>query len=253
MSIYFVTGAASGIGKSVAHLAMKEGHKVVCFDRDVSALQVFAGQANALVVGGDVSDPESCAAAVSVALSEYGRIDGLSHNAGIQRYGSAESTTDDLWNEVMSVNLTGAFYMARAVLPELIKTSGSIAFMGSVQSLASQENVAAYTASKHGLLGLANSIAMDFAPHGVRCNTVAPGAVQTPMLEWAISLAADPDQIWRTLRKMHPMGDVAQPEEVAEVVLFLLSNKARFITGEVLRVDGGMLTQIAGSPKEIES
>jgi len=110
--------------------------------------------------------------------------------------------------------------------------------------------MAAYTASKHGLLGLVRSMAMDFARQGVRVNMVAPGAVQTPMLDWAFSLADEPDAVWGVLKDMHPMGRVARSEEVASVVAFLLSEDAGFVTGEVVRVDGGLLAQIAGSPKD---
>jgi NAD(P)-dependent dehydrogenase (short-subunit alcohol dehydrogenase family) len=213
---------------------------------------LFADDAGARAMAGDIADPADCAAAVAAAVEAFGGLDGLSHNAGIQRYGSAADTPDETWDEVIAVNLTGAFNLSRAALAELRRSRGSIVFMGSVQSLASQKNVAAYTASKHGLLGLARSIAMDFAEEGVRCNLVAPGAVKTPMLDWAVSLADRPAEVWSTLNSMHPLGRVARPEEVAEVALFLLSPRAAFVTGEVVRVDGGMLSQIAGSPREVE-
>lgn len=252
MATYLISGAASGIGQAVARLALEAGHNAVCLDRSDDIGRLFRDFPTARAFNGDITRPQDCLAAVDLALSAFGGLDGLSHNAGIQRYGSAEDTSDEIWNEVIAVNLTGAFNMARAALPELRKRRGSLVFMGSVQSLASQQNVAAYTASKHGLLGLAKSIAMDFAADGVRSNMVAPGAVKTPMLDWAVSLADDPDAVWSTLHGMHPMGRVATAEEVAEVALFLLSDKAAFVTGEVIRVDGGLLSQIAGTPKEVE-
>lgn len=250
MAVFLVTGAASGIGRAVAELALEAGHQLVCFDITESNCDLSADRARAVTVTGDVACADDCERAVELALDTFGRLDGLSHNAGIQRYGTGEDTSDAIWDEVLSVNLTGAFRMARAALPHLRKAHGSLVFMGSVQSLASQKNVAAYTASKHGLLGLTRSIAMDFAHEGVRSNMVAPGAVKTPMLDWAVSLADDADAIWQTLDGMHPPGRVAQAHEVAEVVLFLLSDRASFVNGEVVRVDGGMLSQIAGTPRQ---
>lgn len=249
MAVFLVTGAASGIGRAVAELALEAGHEVVCFDVS-EARDLSADQAGAVTVTGDVTSAKDCRNAVAHALDAFGRLDGLSHNAGIQRYGTAEDTPDAIWEEVLAVNLTGAFRMARAALPSLRKTRGSLVFMGSVQSLASQKNVAAYTASKHGLLGLSRSIAMDFAHEGVRSNLVAPGAVKTPMLDWAVSLADDAAAVWRTLDGMHPPGRIARAREVAEVALFLLSDRASFVNGEVVRVDGGLLSQIAGTPRE---
>ena len=186
-------------------------------------------------------------------VERFGSLDGVSHNAGIQRYGTAQDTDVEVWNEVIAVNLTGGFNIAKAALPEIRKSRGSFAFMGSVQGLATQKNVAAYTAAKHGLLGLSRSIAMDFAAEGVRSNVVAPGAVRTPMLEWSVSLADDPDAVWQTLQHMHPLGRIGRPEEIANVALFLLSEEASFVTGEVVRVDGGLLTQIAGTPRDVET
>jgi len=250
MAVYLVTGAASGIGRAVGELALKDGHAVLCLDRDAQVTEVFAGQERARAMVGDITRPGDCAAAVALAVEAFGRLDGLSHNAGIQRYGSAEDTPDETWNEVIAVNLTGGFNMARAALPEIRKATGALVFTGSVQSHATQGNVAAYTAAKHGLYGLVQSIAVDFAPEGVRANLVAPGSVRTPMLEWAVAQSDDPASVWRVLDGMHPMGRIAEPEEVAGVILFLLSDRASFVTGESVRVDGGLLSIIPGTPRE---
>lgn len=125
----------------------------------------------------------------------------------------------------------------------------SIVTVSSVQGLASQRNVCAYTASKHGLIGLTRSMAMDLASAGIRANVVCPGTVQTPMLDWAASLDPDPASVLDACRAMHPVGRIAQPTEIAEAVVFLAHERASFITGSVLTVDGGLLTLIGGTPR----
>ena len=122
--------------------------------------------------------------------------------------------------------------------------------MASVQGFAAQTGVVAYSAAKHGLIGLVRAMAVDAAPYGVRVNGVAPGSVDTPMLRDALALADDPAAVWKAIDAMHPLGRPAKAEEIAEVVSFLLSPAASFMTGEVVRVDGGLMARLGGSPKK---
>lgn len=246
---HLVTGGASGIGLATVRMLAADGHDVIAMDTDEAMLAALADVPGVITYAGSVVSEADCQKVAGLAAAQLGGLDGVSHSAGIQRYGTAADTTLEIWDEVIAVNLTGAFLVAKATLPLVRASRGAYVFTGSVQSLATQQGVAAYTVSKHGLLGLARSIAVDFADEGVRANLVAPGAVATPMLDWALSLAPDPDRVRHELRQMHPLGRIGTPEDVAGVIAFLLSPRSAFVTGEVVRVDGGMLARIGGSPK----
>lgn len=251
-----VTGAAKGIGRAVAEQFASEGAGLVLLDVDGAGLDAAAaglaarGAPTVEAVVGSVADIAVCESAADRARSVLGGLDVLAHIAGIQRYGTVETTSHELWDEVVAVNLSGAFRISKAVMPMLRQSRGSVVHMTSVQGLASQAGVVAYSTAKHGLVGLVHAMAVDGAPHGVRVNGVAPGSVDTPMLREAVASAEDPEALWQIINDMHPLGRSATPEEVAQLVSFLASDRASFITGEVVRIDGGMLARIGGSPKE---
>jgi NAD(P)-dependent dehydrogenase (short-subunit alcohol dehydrogenase family) len=246
-----VSGAAMGIGRAVAEALAAEGRPLVLFDRDGAALEKTAREigGNAVTSVGSVANLADCEAAVQLAVDRFGGLHGVSHNAGIQTYGDVVSTTPELWAKTLDTNLTGGFNVAKAAMPELRKSKGVIVLTASVQGMAAQKGALAYVVSKHGLIGLVTGMAMDEAEHGVRVLGVAPGSVDTPMLRDAINLDPNPAALNREVDAMHPLGRRARPEEVANVIAFLLSDKASFMTGETVRVDGGLMSRIPGAPK----
>jgi len=255
MKRVLVTGAAKGIGLAVAEAFAAQGAAMVLMDIDEVGLESAAQSLRSKHTGleifvGSVASAADCDGAALMARQLLGGLDVLSHNAGIQRYGTVETTDEALWDETLGVNLKGAYLISKAVMPMLRESRGSVVHMASVQGLASQAGVTAYSVAKHGLIGLVHSMAIDYAPHGVRINGVAPGSVDTPMLRASIALAENPDDVWDEIRHMHPLGRSAKPEEIASVVVFLASDAASFITGEIVRVDGGMLAGLGGSPKK---
>lgn len=250
-----ITGGALGIGQAASELLAERGASVAIFDWNEKAgnstcEKIIKAGGNSIFEKVDVADSQSVERATDNAAKTLGRLDSLIVSAGIQRYGTAVTTPDEQWDEVMNVNLRGAWNAARAVIPKLLETGGgTIVNVSSVQALASQQNVLAYTVSKHGLIGLTRSIAMDFAKQNIRANAVCPGTVDTPMLEWAASLDPDPESVYEACRQMHPLGRIATAREIAEVVVFLAHSSSSFVTGSVWAADGGLLTQIGGSPK----
>ena len=250
-----VTGGANGIGKSVCEVLASRGAAVSIIDRNESDAAVVCKQivdagGKAIFSSVDVSNFLSVEAAVKQTHTDFGSVNGLVVSAGIQRYGTAVSTTEEQWNEVMDVNLKGAWNAARAVIPFMQQAeSGSIVNVSSVQALATQPNVLAYTVSKHALIGLTRSLAIDFAKNNIRVNAVCPGSVDTPMLRWAASLDKHPEEVIDACNRMHPLGRIARPEEIAEVISFLLHESSSFVSGAVWTVDGGLMAQLGGAPR----
>jgi NAD(P)-dependent dehydrogenase (short-subunit alcohol dehydrogenase family) len=250
-----VTGGALGIGQAVCEILAERGAAVSIVDLDEKAGQeactrIEQAGGKAIFNRANVANYAEIETAVDATRAAFGSVDSVVVSAGIQRYGTALSTDETQWDEVLDVNLKGAWNAARAAIPFLMQVGGgTIVNVSSVQALASQQNVLAYTVSKHGLLGLTRSMAMDFAKDGIRVNAVCPGTVDTPMLKWAASLDPNPQSVYDACNAMHPLGRIAQPREIAEVVAFLAHENSSFVTGAIWTVDGGLLTQIGGVPQ----
>ena len=250
-----VTGGAMGIGGAVAELLASRGASVAIVDRAEKegtnlAAKITAGGGKAIFLATDVARAADVDAAVAKAVSTFGGLDIVSNNAGIQRYGTAESTSEPEWDEVMNVNLKSVYLVCHAAIPHLKKRRGAIVNMASVQGFATQKAVFAYTTGKAALVGLTRSLALDLAEFGVRANAVAPGSVDTPMLRHTIDMDKNPAALERVINGMHPLGRMAQPREVAECVAFLASPRASFVTGITLICDGGLLLPLSGAPAD---
>jgi len=248
-----VTGGASGIGLATARLLRERGARVAVIDANVEALtkaEASLNDSRIIFIQADLAQPEEAERAVAQAAQTFGSLNAVVNSAGIQRYGAAEQTSLELWHEVMDVNLTAAFLISRAAIPHLRRSGGgSIVNVGSVQSTTAQRGAVAYVTSKHAILGLTRAMAVDHAHEKIRVNCVCPGTVDTPMFRWTASLDSSPESVVKACEEMHPIGRIARPEEIAEVIAFLLTDAASFVTGTAIDVDGGLLAVIGGSPK----
>jgi NAD(P)-dependent dehydrogenase (short-subunit alcohol dehydrogenase family) len=240
-----VMGGTAGIGLAAAMLLAERGAQVAVFGAPNSHID-SAIPKNFVIGEGDIRDESAVAAFINDAAKQFGDINILVNSAGIQRYGDVVGTTTELWEEVISINLTGMFFAAKYAIPHLIKAGGgSVVNVSSVQAFVSQDKVAAYSVSKAGIIALTRSIALDYAKHGIRANSVCPGSVDTPMLRLAADKFKGESSIDETIADWggsHPLGRVAQPSEVAEVIAFLASDRSSFVTASDYRVDGGLLS-----------
>lgn len=244
--VALVTGASSGIGRSTALLYAKHGAKVIVSDIDERGAQetvdlVMREGGTAAYIKTDVSSAVECQNLVDQTLSLWGRLDYACNNAGV---GGEQNPTGNYsvegWNKVLAINLSGAFYCMRYEIPAMLRIGGGVIVnMASILGQVGFAGSPAYVTAKHGLIGLTRTAAIEYSKANIRINAVGPAFIRTPMIS---ALEENPESL-NTLVSMHPIGRLGEAEEVAELVIWLSSSKASFVTGNFYAVDGGYLAQ----------
>jgi NAD(P)-dependent dehydrogenase (short-subunit alcohol dehydrogenase family) len=244
-----VTGAASGIGRVTALALAAEGARVGIADVDEGGGEAVAARireagGEAFYRRTDVTSLADLEAVIGQAADEHGSLDVLVNNAAVAVAGSVGEMAEEDWARVVDVNLSGVWRGMRAAIPRMAaQGSGSIVNLSSVQAHVGFVGWAGYAAAKGGVDALTRQAAVEYAPRGIRINAVVPGTIATEMNERIMRESPDPAAVLAGWTTMHPMGRVGQPEEVAAAIMFLASEEASFVTGELLRVDGGMIVK----------
>jgi NAD(P)-dependent dehydrogenase (short-subunit alcohol dehydrogenase family) len=252
--VAIVSGGAHGIGEATVMAFAREGYRVALADLDAEAAERVQQNSrrlpgDVLFVRADVSNAGDAREVVRQTVSAFGGVDVLFNNAGIQppeSYRTAEELDEAVWDRVMDVNVKGCFLLCKYAIPEMRRRGGGVIVNnGSVQGLQSQKLVPVYAASKGAVLSLTRNLALDYAEDNIRVVAICPGSVDTPMLRTTAALASpdNPDSALSEWGRKHPLGRIARPEEIADVVLFLASEKASFMTGEYVCVDGGLMAK----------
>ncbi len=241
--VAIVTGGNAGIGEAIAKAFTREGASVVITGRRQGELDrvindIEKDQGKALAVAGSVTDESHVEETVRRTVQQFGRLDILVNNAGVGDFGKRLHEIDDAtWAQVLDVNLTGVFRMTRAVLPYMLEQrKGAIINISSVASLLGLPTLPVYAASKGAIDAVSRALAVDYAKDGIRCNVVNPGLIDTPM---AAPLMSNPEQL-NPILSHYPIRRVGKPEEVANMVLYLASDEAAWVTGGTFAIDGGM-------------
>ena len=247
--VAIVTGAASGIGEASAVRLAEEGAIVICADingADAESTAELIREAgwSAKSATIDISDDRQCSELVARTVAEFGSVDILVNNAGVNLPGVFHEITNETIDLTLNVNVKGAMYLTRAVIPNMLaKGNGSIVNMSSVNGLVSEPFLTAYSASKGAIVMFTKGIALDYAKSGIRCNAICPGWVDTPINYAHADLLGGLDHVYENIGVFQPIGRPGTPREIANLVLFLASDEASFITGSIISADGGMTAQ----------
>jgi NAD(P)-dependent dehydrogenase (short-subunit alcohol dehydrogenase family) len=249
--VAIITGGAQGIGRAVAEAFAREGARVTILDRDaaggsdVMRAIAFAGH-QATFISADVTRESDVDSACRSVVAQHGTVDVLVNNAGVNAYFDAAKMTEAEWDSVFAVDLKGAWLCTKHVLPAMTeKKRGSIVNIASIHATLTISGMFPYAAAKSGLVGLTRSLALDYAPLGIRVNAVSPGWTRTRLVEEWFRLQPDPKAAEASVMKVHPMRRIATPEEIANVVAFVASDRASAMTGAALAVDCGLGIQFA--------
>ncbi len=245
-----VTGASRGIGRAIALALAEAGADVVVSARSVAPLEELAAHIGrmgrkSLALPCDVADPRQVAELASAVMDAWGGVDVLVNNAGVAGSHKFLNHPDELWHQMLAVNLTGVYYVTKAFLPPMVAQKwGRIITIASIAGKTGARYIAAYSASKHGVLGLTRSLAMELVEHHITVNAICPGYVDTPMTDTNIAnisarTGMSPEEVRHTLARMSPQGRLITPEEVAALTVYLAREEARGITGQAINVDGG--------------
>jgi meso-butanediol dehydrogenase/(S,S)-butanediol dehydrogenase/diacetyl reductase len=234
--IALVTGASSGMGQATARQLAAEGARVFCAQRS---------KTEGDWVDADLLDPKAPKRIIDHIEQTTGRLDILVNNAGLMREGTVEETSLEDWHSQLALNLTAPFLLTRYAMPMLRAAKGAIVNVGSIEGLGNNPRHPAYGASKAGLHGLTRAVAVDHGLDGVRCNAVAPGWIDTPLNEDFINSLGDPVAFRAEVGGIHPVGRTGKPEEVAELICWLASPQASFVTGQIYTIDGGRTTKLS--------
>jgi NAD(P)-dependent dehydrogenase (short-subunit alcohol dehydrogenase family) len=240
-----ITGGSSGIGLATARLFLQEGAGVTIAGRDPNRLReasdVLREHGPVHTVAGDVSKQSEAQAMVDGHMQAHGRLDYLSCCAGIPGVAPIEDLDEALWDHVLGVNLKGVYLVIRAAVPHMKERGGAIVTMGSEAGLTGQPQLAAYCASKGGVVNMTRALALELIPFGIRVNCLCPGITDTPMCQAEAEMAPDPQAVWESWKNWAPIGRWADPMEQAKAVLYLMRD-ATFSVGSVLVTDGGYTT-----------
>lgn len=245
--VALITGGSLGIGRSTAILFAKEGAKVVITGRHEDTLREAADEGKSQGVEldytvSDVSKEDDCKAAVDHTIEKYGKIDILFNNAGILFLGYTHETSTDMWEKIFDINVKGTYLMSKYTIPHMLEQGGgTIVNNSSILGLKAVPRAAAYNATKGAVTQLTRSMALEYASKGIRVNAVCPGTIVTPMVENMLDAFPDRSAAEELFKSFHPMGRFGSPEEIAHAVLFLCDDNVKFMTGNMLSIDGGWI------------
>jgi NAD(P)-dependent dehydrogenase (short-subunit alcohol dehydrogenase family) len=241
-----VTGGASGIGRAAVQLLVAAGASVAVADLDqdggMATVEACEGPGTAYFAQTDITDPDSVSELVASVVDRFGQLDFAHNNAAITHAGvPLAEVDDDLWKQVLDVDLTGTFYCMRAEINAMLATGGgSIVNTASALGLVANAGQPVYVAAKHGVVGLTRAAAMDYSAKGIRVNALCPGVIETQMFK---DLSAEDPALGAELEGLHPIGRLGRPEEIADALLWLVSDASSFVTGQAIPVDGAYTTQ----------